>query len=187
MTIITTPSSLALVPSLETAWQDVDSSFERKLDLPVIQIDGLHISNELVLIAALGIDGEGHKHPLALIEGATENATVVQALIDNLIERGLDPKACRLFIIDGARALSKVIRRSFGAHTPIQRCQLHKARNVIERLPSRCMRRYAGRCGRPGSSTMLIKPSGCCAISPVGLTRRRPVSPPASSKGSTRC
>jgi transposase-like protein len=60
----------------------------------------------------------------------------VQALIDNLIERGLDPKVCRLFIIDGAKALSKVIRRTFGAHTPIQRCQIHKARNVIERLPT---------------------------------------------------
>jgi putative transposase len=105
------------------------------LDLLVIQIDGLHIGNELVLVAALGIDGNGHKHPLGLVEGATENAAVVQALIDNLIERGLDPKVCRLFIIDGAKALSKVIRRTFGAHTPIQRCQIHKARNVIERLP----------------------------------------------------
>ena len=70
-----------------------------KLDLLVIQIEGLHIGDDLVLVAALGIDGEGHKHPLALIEGATENAAVVQALIDNLIERGLDPKVCRLFII----------------------------------------------------------------------------------------
>jgi transposase-like protein len=60
---------------------------------------------------------------------------VLQALIDNLIERGLDPTVCRLFIIDGAKALSKVIRRTFGGHTPIQRCQIHKARNVIERLP----------------------------------------------------
>src|SRR5262249_5352361 len=48
-----------------------------KLDLLVIQIEGLHIGNDLVLVAALGIDGEGHKHPLALIEGATENAAVV--------------------------------------------------------------------------------------------------------------
>src|SRR5262249_4230114 len=110
-------------------WMTSDLS---KLDLLVIQIDGLHIGNDLVLVAALGIDADGHKHPLALIEGATENAAVVQALIDNLIERGLDPKVCRLFIIDGAKALSKVIRRTFGAHTPIQRCQLHKARNVIE-------------------------------------------------------
>jgi putative transposase len=113
-------------------WMASDLS---KLDLLVIQIDGLHIGNELVLVAALGIDGNGYKHPLGLVEGATENATVVQALIDNLIERGLDPKACRLFIVDGAKALSKVIRRTFGAHTPIQRCQIHKARNVIERLP----------------------------------------------------
>src|SRR5215831_19064275 len=113
-------------------WMASDLS---KLDLLVIQIDGLHIGNDLVLVAALGVDGEGQKHPLALVEGATENAAVVQALIDNLIERGLDPKVCRLFIVDGAKALSKVIRRTFGAHTPIQRCQIHKARNVIERLP----------------------------------------------------
>jgi putative transposase len=106
-----------------------------KLDLLVIQIDGLHIGDDLVLVAALGIDGDGNKHPLGLIEGATENTAVVQALIDNLIERGLDPKVCRLFIIDGAKALSKVIRSTFGRHTPIQRCQIHKARNVIERLP----------------------------------------------------
>src|SRR6188768_3240173 len=123
---------VALSAERLAAWMASDLS---KLDLLVIQIDGLHIGNELVLVAALGIDGEGHKHPLALIEGATENTAVVQALIDNLIERGLDPKVCRLFIIDGAKALSKVIRRTFGVHTPIQRCQIHKARNVIERLP----------------------------------------------------
>jgi transposase-like protein len=75
----------------------------------VIQIDGLHIGNDLVLVAVLGIDADGCKHPLALVEGATENAAVVQALIDNLIERGLDTKVCRLFIVDGAKALSKVI------------------------------------------------------------------------------
>src|SRR6476661_8867067 len=123
---------VALSAERMAEWMASDLS---KLDLLVIQIDGLHIGNDLVLVAALGVDGEGRKHPLALIEGATENAAVVQALIDNLIERGLDPKVCRLFIIDGAKALSKVIRRTFGAHTPIQRCQIHKARNVIERLP----------------------------------------------------
>ena len=123
---------VALSAKRMAEWMAADLS---KLDLLVIQIDGLHIDNDLVLVAALGIDREGNKHPLGLIEGATENATVVQALIDNLIERGLDPKICRLFIIDGARALTKVIRSTFGRHTPIQRCQVHKARNVIERLP----------------------------------------------------
>ena len=104
-------------------------------DILVVQIDGIHISEHLVLVAAIGIDGKGEKHPLALLEGATENSAVVQALIDNLIERGLDPAAPRLFVIDGSKALSKAIRRSFGSHTPIQRCQVHKARNITERLP----------------------------------------------------
>jgi len=123
---------VALSAERMAEWMASDLS---QLDLLVIQIDGLHIGNDLVLVGALGIDGEGNKHPLGLIEGATENAVVVQALIDNLIERGLDPTVCRLFIVDGAKALTKVIRSTFGRSTPIQRCQIHKARNVIERLP----------------------------------------------------
>lgn len=105
------------------------------LDLLVVQIDGIHITEQLVLIAAIGVDADGIKHPLALAEGATENAAVAQAVIDDLVERGLDPGVPRLFIIDGAKALSRAIRRSFGRHTPIQRCQIHKARNIMERLP----------------------------------------------------
>jgi transposase-like protein len=104
------------------------------LDIMVVQIDGIHITEHLVLVAAIGIDGEGVKHPLGLIEGATEHGAVVQALIDDLVERGLDPTVPRLFIIDGSKALAKAIRRSFGRQTPIQRCQIHKARNIMERL-----------------------------------------------------
>jgi transposase-like protein len=105
------------------------------LDLLAIQIDGLHIQDELILVAAVGVDAAGDKHPLAVVEGATENAATVQALLDNLIGRGLDPAICRLFIVDGAKALTKAIHHTFGRHTPIQRCQVHKARNVVERLP----------------------------------------------------
>ncbi len=114
------------------SWMAADLS---KLDLLVIQIDGIHIEQDLILLAAVGIDGEGNKHPLGVLEGATENAAVVQALLDNLIDRGLDTKVCRLFIVDGAKALRKAILRTFGKHTPIQRCQIHKGRNIIERLP----------------------------------------------------
>ena len=92
-------------------WMASDLS---QLDLLAIQIDGLHIEEELILLAAVGIDGEGDKHPLGVVEGATENAATVQALLDNLIERGLDPALCRLFIVDGAKALTKAIRRTFG-------------------------------------------------------------------------
>ena len=63
------------------------------VDLLIIQIDGLHIGNDLVLVTALGIDGNGDRHPLGLVERATENTAVVQALIDNLIERGLDRRS----------------------------------------------------------------------------------------------
>jgi putative transposase len=113
-------------------WMAADLS---KLDLIVIQIDGIQIETDLVLLAAVGIDGDGVKHPLGVLEGASENAAVAQALLDNLIERGLDPKVCRLFIIDGSKALRKAIRKTFGKHTPVQRCQIHKGRNILERLP----------------------------------------------------
>lgn len=113
-------------------WMSADLS---RLDLLVIQIDGLHIREDLVLLAAVGVDGDGEKHPLAVMEGVTENAAVCQALLDNLVGRGLDPNLFRLFVIDGAKALAKAIRNTFGRHTPIQRCQIHKARNIVERLP----------------------------------------------------
>lgn len=58
------------------------------LDLLVVQIDGLHLGGDLVLVAAIGIDGEGNKHPLALVKGATENAAMVQALLDTWSRAG---------------------------------------------------------------------------------------------------
>ena len=103
-------------------------------DIIAIQIDGLHLDDRLLMIGAVGIDVLGEKHPLGVIEGATENTATVQALLDNLIERGLDPEGCYLFIVDGAKALTKAIRRTFGADIPIQRCQIHKARNITDRL-----------------------------------------------------
>lgn len=105
------------------------------LDLLVIQIDGIHMAEDMLLVAAIGVDATGEKHPLGVVEGATENAATARALIANLIDRGLDPAARRLFIIDGSKALSTAIRRAFGRDTPIQRCQVHKARNILERLP----------------------------------------------------
>ena len=123
---------VALSSERMAAWMSQDLS---ALDLLVVQIDGIHVAEDLILLAAIGIDGEGAKHPLGLVEGATENAAVAQALLDDLARRGLDPAVPRLFIIDGAKALSKAIRRTFGKATPIQRRQIHKARNIVERLP----------------------------------------------------
>ncbi len=80
------------------------------LGLVVIQIDGIHMDEDMTLVAALGVDVNGDKHPLGVVEGATENAATVQALIGNLVERGLDPAVPHLFIIDGSKALSKAKR-----------------------------------------------------------------------------
>ena len=77
------------------------------LDLLAIQIDGIHMDEDMLLVAAIGVDANGDKHPLGLVEGATENATTVQALIDNLVERGLDPTVRRLFIIDMGEAVEQ--------------------------------------------------------------------------------
>ena len=105
------------------------------LGLVVIQIDGIHMDEDMTLVAAIGVDVNGYKHPLGVVEGATENAATVQALIGNLVERGLDPAVPHLFIIDGSKALSKAIRATFGRDAAIQRCQIHKARNILDRLP----------------------------------------------------
>ena len=121
----------ALTEARLAEWMASDLS---QFDLLVIRIDGLHMTDKLLMIGVAGIDVEGHKHSLGVIEGVTENTATVQALADNLIERGLDPEVCRLFIVDGAKALTRAIRKTFGADIPIQRCQVHKARNITDRI-----------------------------------------------------
>ena len=159
-------------------WMATDLS---KLDLLVIQIDGIHIKDDLMLLAAVGVDGKGGKHPLGVIEGATENAAVAQALLDNLIERGLDPKVCRLFVIDGAKALSKAIRKTFGRHTPIQRCQVHKARNIMERLPKSLHPLAQGVASGVGTSDA-AKAEKLSRTLPAGWTTTLLASPPHSGR-----
>ena len=105
-----------------------------KLDLPVIMIDGIHFRGRVVLVA-LGVDAKGDKHVLALREGHCENATLVRALIADLAERGLDPETPRLWVIDGAKALRRAIGEHFGDSALVQRCQIHKLRNVLGHLP----------------------------------------------------
>jgi transposase-like protein len=103
---------------------------------PIVMIDGIHLGDHLVLIA-LGIDFEGKKQVLGLREGHTENGRVAKALLRDLVVRGLDPERARLFIVDGALALSSAIRTVFGSLGVIHRCQIHKERNILGHLPDR--------------------------------------------------
>jgi len=107
-----------------------------ELDLCVVMIDGIVFRKHCVLLA-LGIDSEGNKHALGLREGTTENAGVAKALLGELIERGLRAERPLLFVIDGSKALRKAIAGTFGAVALVQRCQVHKLRNVLEHLPER--------------------------------------------------
>ena len=102
-------------------------------DVRVVVIDGLHFREHVVMLA-LGVDSQGHKHVLALREGSTENATVGRALLTDLRERGLDLDRPILFVVDGAPALRKAIRAACPLAV-IHRCHVHKRRNVLEHLP----------------------------------------------------
>jgi putative transposase len=114
-----------------------------KLALCAIMIDGIHVAEHLVLVA-LGIDDKGDKHTLGLYEGATENTTACIGLLSDLEARGVRTDRAMLFVIDGSKALAKAIRAKFGTRALIQRCQVHKKRNVEDHLPEG-VRRNAGR------------------------------------------
>lgn len=103
------------------------------LDLVALMIDGVHFADHLCVVA-LGIAVDGTKHPLGVVEGSTENTTVVTDLLVGLRDRGLDATRAILVVIDGAKALAGAVRAVFD-HPLIQRCQLHKVRNLEDHLP----------------------------------------------------
>lgn len=104
------------------------------LDIIAIMLDGVEFAGN-VIIVGLGIDIEGRKHILGLWSGATENATVCGELLDDCIHRGLDAEKRYLFVLDGSRALRKAVVSRWGDRAIIQRCRLHKQRNILDQLP----------------------------------------------------
>jgi transposase-like protein len=104
-----------------------------ELDLVALMIDGVHFADHLCVVA-LGIGIDGTKYPLGLAEGDTENTTVVRDLLADLRDRGLDTTRPILCVLDGAKALVAGVKAVFD-HPVIQRCQLHKIRNVESKLP----------------------------------------------------
>lgn len=104
------------------------------LDLIAVMIDGVEFKGHLIVVA-LGIDRAGKKHILGLREGATENAEVCTALLEDVTARGLRTDREYLVVLDGAKALRKAVKRVFSKNCQVQRCQLHKRRNVLDHLP----------------------------------------------------
>ena len=124
--------SRKFVAMTETALTDLLAADLSELDLVALMVDGVHFADHLCVVA-LGIDIDGTKHPLALVEGSTENTTLVRSLLVGLRERGLDVTKPILAVLDGGKALTAAIKEVFD-HPVIARCQLHYAERLV--MPS---------------------------------------------------
>ena len=128
--------SRRFVAQTRTALAELLSRDLSSLDVKVLMVDGEHLADRCCVVA-LAITADGTKVPVGLWDGATENKTVVRALLADLVARGLDATDGLLVVLDGAKALSAAVREVFGATAVIQRCTLHKRRNVAEHLPEK--------------------------------------------------
>lgn len=121
---------------IEASRAKLKQLMERKLDklrLCALLIDATPFEGQQ-MVAALGVGQDGRKTVLGIRQGATENATVVTELLNDLAARGLDFAAPMLYVLDGAKALSAAVKRHAGERALIQRCQVHKRRNVLDHL-----------------------------------------------------
>jgi transposase-like protein len=122
---------------IEASREKVKQLMERplgELRLCAVLIDGTPFKDRQ-MIAALGIGCDGTKTVLGIREGATENTAVASALLSELVERGLDFSTPRLYVLDGGKALAAAVRKHAGEAAFIQRCQVHKKRNIVDHLP----------------------------------------------------
>jgi len=127
--------SRRFVERTETALAELLATDLSGVALVALMVDGVHFAGHLCVVA-LGVDAEGVKHPLAVVEGSTENTTLVRELLVGLRERGLDTTRPILAVLDGAKALAAGVREVFDRPV-IARCQLHKIRNVTDKLPEK--------------------------------------------------
>jgi transposase-like protein len=121
---------------IEASRAKLKKMMERRLDktrLCALLIDATPFQGQQ-MVAALGIDEYGRKMILGIRQGATENATVVGELLGDLVDRGLDFIEPRLYILDGGKALTAAVKKHAGESAAIQRCQVHKRRNVLDHL-----------------------------------------------------
>lgn len=135
--------SRRFVAATETALAELMASDLSGLDLVAFMVDGVHFAGHCCVVC-LGIGLDGTKHPLAVEEGSTENATLVRDLLVGLRDRGLDVTRPTLVVIDGAKALASAVKDVFD-HPVIHRCQLHKIRNVEDKLPDELASKVASK------------------------------------------
>ena len=164
--------SRRFVAQTETALAQLLVADLSSLDLVALMVDGVHFGDHTCVVA-LGIGIDGTKHPLSLVEGSTENATLVTDLIVGLRERGLDVTGPILVVIDGSKALRRAVLNVFDRPV-IGRCQLHKIRNVQDRLPEKLRSVVANRMRRAyHADSALAAEAELCALA-AELDRTHP-------------
>ncbi len=105
-----------------------------ELKICALFVDGIEMADHL-MVCALGLDRGGNKHVLGIRQGTTENQAVCSGLLSGLVERGLDATEGILVVIDGGKGLRAAVKRVFGDLGLVQRCRLHKRRNITQHLP----------------------------------------------------
>jgi len=113
-------------------------------DLVALLVDAKHFQEDCIVVA-MGITLDGTKHILGLWQGSTENSTLVKDLLTDLVERGLNPQKPLLIVLDGGKALRKGVDEVFGKMAVVQRCRVHKQRNILDYLPKEMRRKAAWR------------------------------------------
>ena len=164
--------SRRFVAGTEAALAELMTADLSGLDLVALMADGVHFA-EHCCVVALGIDITGKKHPLAVVEGSTENATLVTDLLVGLRERGLDVTRPILVVIDGAKALRRAVLDVFD-HPVIARCQLHKIRNVRDRLPQRLRAVVEARMRKAYHATSAVEAEGQLRVLAAELDKTHP-------------
>jgi transposase-like protein len=177
--------SRRFVAATETALAELMTRRLDDLDLVALMIDGVHFG-EHTCVVALGIGIDGTKHPLAVEEGSTENATLVTDLITGLRDRGLDVTRPVLAVLDGAKALSRAVKDVFDKPL-FQRRQQHKIKMQGTNCPTSSGPSPRSGCARPTTPARPSRPRACSQRSPASSIRPTPALPPRCGKAcSTR-
>ncbi len=126
--------SRRFVERTATALKELMERDLNPLEIVALILDGIEIAGH-TMVVALGVDAKGYKHALGLREGTTESKAMCRGLLSNLIERGLAFNEGILVVIDGGKGLRAAVNSVFGRLALVQRCQIHKCRNVVDHLP----------------------------------------------------
>ena len=180
-TVVNAAQAFGVSPSavserlVEATSQKLKEFRERRLeDFPpfAVFLDTVHRGG-VAFVVALGLDIEGQKRVLGFWEGATENAEVAEMLLADLAERGLRLSAKVLFIIDGGKGVAKALKDRYGRKLMVQRCTIHKDRNLQAHLPKKYRKEAHRRLRLALSRTTPRKPRPCCANRKMVTGRQR--------------